>query len=94
MAKSKLKKNDVVKLLRGKDKGKSGRILKVYSGKGKVLVEGVNFIQKPFSVSRRGMPFMVFMPKMAAKRVRGKTITEKMVRVFMISEIRKFRNDS
>src|SRR3989339_736559 len=44
--------------------------------------------QKPFFVSMNGMPLTVFMPNIAAKRVRGKTITEKIVRVFIIFEIK------
>lgn len=43
---TKLKKNDLVKVLTGKDKGKSGRILEVDPVKGKVLVEGLNMKKK------------------------------------------------
>ena len=43
---TKLKKNDLVKILTGKDKGKSGRILEIDSEKGKVLVEGLNMKKK------------------------------------------------
>jgi len=43
---TKLKKNDLVKVLTGKDKGKSGRILEIDSEKGKVLVEGLNMKKK------------------------------------------------
>lgn len=38
----KLQKGDSVKIVRGKDKGKTGKIEKVFSKSGKVLVEGVN----------------------------------------------------
>jgi large subunit ribosomal protein L24 len=43
---TKLKKNDLVKVLTGKDKGKSGRILEIDSDKGRVLVEGLNMKKK------------------------------------------------
>ena len=42
----KLKKNDNVKVLSGKDKGKSGRILKVDREKERVVVQGVNMVKK------------------------------------------------
>ena len=38
----KLKKGDEVKIIRGKDKGKSGKIEQVFADKMKVLVNGVN----------------------------------------------------
>ncbi len=38
----KLKKGDLVKIVLGKDKGKEGKIEKVLSKLGRVLVEGVN----------------------------------------------------
>ncbi len=44
-------------------------------------------IQKPFSDSIKGMPFIVFMPKIAARRVSGNTITENIVKVFIIHSL-------
>jgi large subunit ribosomal protein L24 len=38
----KLKKGDTVKIVKGKDVGKSGKIEKVFSKESKVIVEGVN----------------------------------------------------
>lgn len=43
---TKLKKNDLVKILTGKDKGKSGRILEIDTVKERVLVEGINMKKK------------------------------------------------
>ncbi len=43
---SPIKKNDLVMVTTGKEKGKSGRILKVFSQKNKVLVEKINFIKR------------------------------------------------
>ncbi len=39
-----VKKDDVVLVLTGKDKGRKGRVLKVYPRKRRVLVEGVNIV--------------------------------------------------
>lgn len=41
-----LKKNDQVKVIAGKDKGKEGRVIEIVSDKGRVLVEHVNMIKK------------------------------------------------
>lgn len=41
-----IKKNDKVKVIAGKDTGKSGKILNIVNSKGKVVVEGVNIIKK------------------------------------------------
>ena len=44
--KIRIKKNDVVVVISGKDKGKRGKVLKVLREEGKVIVEGINFIKK------------------------------------------------
>src|SRR5277367_2530103 len=41
-----LRKNDQVKVIAGRDKGKSGRVLSVSSATGRILVEHVNMIKK------------------------------------------------
>lgn len=41
-----IKKNDVVMVIAGKDKGKSGRVISVFPKKESVLVEKVNFIKR------------------------------------------------
>jgi large subunit ribosomal protein L24 len=41
-----LRKNDQVKVIAGRDKGKSGRVLSVSAATGKILVEHVNMIKK------------------------------------------------
>jgi large subunit ribosomal protein L24 len=46
MPKVQIKKNDQVQVLSGKDRGKSGKVLKVLPDKGRAIVEGINFIQK------------------------------------------------
>jgi large subunit ribosomal protein L24 len=44
--KAHIKKNDTVKVIAGRDKGKTGRVLSVDHKKGKVLVEGVMMIKR------------------------------------------------
>lgn len=44
--KYKIKKNDSVQIISGKDKGKNGRVLGVDTAKGRVLVEGLNMAKK------------------------------------------------
>jgi large subunit ribosomal protein L24 len=44
--KFKIKKEDSVQVLSGKDKGKKGRILKILRDKDRVIVEGVNIVKK------------------------------------------------
>lgn len=46
MAKFKIKKGDMVKVIAGDDKGKSGRVLFVYPKKAQVVVEGCKMIKK------------------------------------------------
>jgi large subunit ribosomal protein L24 len=44
--KMKLKKEDTVQIIAGKDKGKSGKILRIDRGKGRVYVQGLNMVKK------------------------------------------------
>ena len=53
----KLKKNDTVKVISGKARGKSGKILRVLTDKGTAIVEGVNLVkkhQKPTQQDQKG----------------------------------------
>ena len=43
---SPLKKNDMVLVITGRDRGKRGRVLRVVPEKRRVIVEGVNFIHR------------------------------------------------
>ena len=42
----KVKKGDTVKILVGKDKGKSGKIIKALPSENKIVVEGINVLKK------------------------------------------------
>jgi large subunit ribosomal protein L24 len=44
--KFKLKKEDTVQIIAGKDKGKRGRILKILRDKDRIVVEGANMVKK------------------------------------------------
>ena len=46
MGKLHIKKNDIVVVLAGEDKGKTGKVLKVLVEKNRALVEGVNMVSK------------------------------------------------
>ena len=42
----KIRKGDMVKIISGNDKGKTGQIIKVFPNKDRILVEGVNIVKK------------------------------------------------
>ena len=44
--KSRIKKDDTVKVIAGRDKGKTGRVLHVDRENGKILVEGVSMVKR------------------------------------------------
>jgi large subunit ribosomal protein L24 len=46
MAKARVRKNDIVAVISGKDRGKRGRVLRVTAAKGTVMVEGVNIVKR------------------------------------------------
>ncbi|MEN8782147.1 MAG: 50S ribosomal protein L24 [Desulfobacterales bacterium] len=55
--KCRIKKDDKVKVIAGKDKGKIGKVLKVIRKKNRVLVENVNMVKrhaKPSAQNRQG----------------------------------------
>jgi len=52
MSNALVKKNDMVVVLSGEDKGKIGKVLATFPGKSRVLVEGVNIIKKALRKSQ------------------------------------------
>jgi len=44
--KIKIRKDDTVKVIAGRDKGKTGRVLQVDRDKGKLLVEGISMVKR------------------------------------------------
>lgn len=49
-----IKKNDKVKILAGKDKGKTGKVLQVFPSANKASVEGLNLLIKHLRPRRQG----------------------------------------
>jgi len=52
----KIKENDKVKILQGKDRGKVGKVLRVEPSKEKVYIEGVNIIKVHTRSKKQGQP--------------------------------------
>lgn len=52
--KLKIKKGDTVQMRRGKDRGKSGKVLHVNPTTGRITVEGVNLVKKHVRPKRQG----------------------------------------
>ncbi len=50
----KIRKNDQVKILSGKDRGKTGKVLRVFPKDGQALVEGLNLVKKHSRPKRQG----------------------------------------
>jgi len=50
----KIKKGDKVKVLAGKDRGKTGKVLQIFSDRDKVSVEGVNLLHKNMRPKKQG----------------------------------------
>jgi large subunit ribosomal protein L24 len=42
----KIKKGDTVQMMAGKDRGKKGKVLKVFSEEEKIIVDGLNLVKK------------------------------------------------
>ena len=49
-----IKKGDNVKVMAGKDKGKTGKVIQVFPPAGKVVVEGVNLLKKHMKTRKDG----------------------------------------
>ena len=43
---NKIRKNDTVYVLAGRDRGKTGKVFHVFPEKGRALVEGINYVKK------------------------------------------------
>ncbi len=50
----KIKKNDKVKILTGKDSGKTGKVLQIFPKDGRLSVEGLNILIKHLRPQKRG----------------------------------------
>lgn len=52
--KVRIKKGDTVKVIAGKDRGKAGKIVKVFPDTGRLVVDGVNIYKKHVRPKRQG----------------------------------------
>ena len=92
----KLKKNDNVIVIAGKEKGKSGKIVRVLVSQNKVVIEGLNVVkkhQRPRKSNEKGTMVNVAMPIHASNvmlidpksgkqtRLGKKKVGDKMVRI-------------
>ena len=50
---NKIKKNDIVYVLRGKDRGKTGKVFMVNAKDSKAFVEGINYVKKHMRKSKQ-----------------------------------------
>jgi len=50
----KIRKGDKVKMIKGKDRGKVGKVIKVFPRENKVIVEGLNLVKKHLKPRREG----------------------------------------
>lgn len=50
----KIKTNDQVKIIAGKDSGKTGKVLQVFPKRERVVVEGANIMKKHMKTQRKG----------------------------------------
>ena len=53
MVDTKLKRDDTVEIIAGKDKGKSGKVLRINRGNGRVIVQGLNMVKKAVKPKRQ-----------------------------------------
>lgn len=51
-----LKKNDLVQVIAGRDRGRSGKIVEIYPKEGKCIVEGAGTVKKHQRASQQGGP--------------------------------------
>jgi large subunit ribosomal protein L24 len=92
----KIRKNDTIEILQGKDKGKTGQVEKVFPKKNKILVAGINIVKKHVKPTKKmpqgglvdwPLPFdisnaILICPKCNKKtRVAYKLINNKKVRI-------------
>ncbi|MES2215668.1 MAG: 50S ribosomal protein L24 [Patescibacteria group bacterium] len=69
-----VKKNDIVLILSGDDKGKTGKVLQAFPRKNKVVVEGINTVKKherPRKQGQKGQVVERAMPMHVSKVVKA-----------------------
>lgn len=51
--KTKLRRDDTVKIVSGKDRGKTGKVLRINTNTGRVIVQGLNMVRKAVKARRQ-----------------------------------------
>jgi len=51
--KTKLRRDDTVKIVSGKDRGKTGKVLRIDTSSGRVIVQGLNMVRKAVKARRQ-----------------------------------------
>lgn len=91
----KIQKGDKVKIIKGKDRGKTGAVLHVFKKTNKVLVEGINMVKrhvKPGVVSKEGGIVNIEKPISASNVMYWDEKAAKTTRVgYKISDEKKYR---
>lgn len=59
----KINRNDTVKILLGKDRGKNGKVLRVWTKENKILVEGINIYKRHVKKTKQHEGGIVDIPK-------------------------------
>ena len=59
---SKIKKDDLVKIIAGKDKGKEGKVIQVIPSKHQLVIEGINILKKTRKKSDKAQGSIVDFP--------------------------------
>ena len=52
-AKDPIRKNDTVMVIKGRDRGKTGKVLRVLPDRGRVLIERLNLVKRHHEAARR-----------------------------------------
>lgn len=52
----KIRKNDIVSVIAGKDKGKRGKVLRIFPQRTRAIVEGINFVKRHVRKRREDEP--------------------------------------
>ena len=51
--KTKLRRDDTVKIVSGKDRGKTGKVLRINTDSGRVIVQGLNMVRKAIKARKQ-----------------------------------------
>ncbi len=91
----KIRKNDKVKIISGKDVGKMGTVIKAFPKDNKIVVEGINLVKKhvkPGKVSKEGGVISVERPIDVSNAMYYSEKDQRPVRLgFMIIDGKKYR---